>query len=323
MPSVKDHAPTISVIMAAFNAERTIDDALCSVLSQTYSDFEIVVCDDASTDETARIVEEVDDSRVRLIRNQVNSGPGPSRDHAIRCARGRWIIFLDADDQFAPARLETLLQVAESYPDDIIADAIVDCHDTPRGLIPWRLVWKGRYPETAAAPFYRIDFVGFIGNERTLIKPLIRKDLAIFLGASHGNKTSGEDVAFLFHFFAHGSVIRYVPKPLYYYRMTSGSLSSSKPDRHVRYREVFELALSSFLWSPTDSSAIQAKIDYIRRQETYQAFYNAIRGFRFPKAWGMAITDSWLLTELALRIIDRIPFHLHRIMHSGVRRRVG
>lgn len=315
--------PMISVIVAAYNAERTVGDALASVLFQSYPDFEILVCDDASSDATARVVAGIADSRVRLLFNMENSGPGPSRDRAISHARGRWITFLDTDDQFAPGRLETMLQVAENYPDDIIADGVVDCHDTPNGLIPWRVVWGDRYPVARSSPPYRINLAEFVASDRTLIKPFLRKDLALFLRASHGTKSSGEDVAFLLPFFAHGSVIRYIPKPLYYYRLTPGSLSSSRPDRHTQYREVFETALTLFSHAPIAAAAIQAKIESIRRQETYQIFYDALRAGRLVAVWAMINKDAWLIPEFVRRVIGRIPFHLHRILHNGVHRRVG
>lgn len=106
----------VSVVVPAFNAERTIEAAVESVLAQTHSDFELIVCDDASADKTPDIVLSYADERVRLVKNTRNLGEGSSRDKAIAAAHGEWIAVLDADDAWSPDRLEKLTQVAASHP---------------------------------------------------------------------------------------------------------------------------------------------------------------------------------------------------------------
>ena len=90
----------ISIIMAAYNAEKTIEQAINSVLNQTYPNFELLVVNDCSTDKTAALVEAVakKDNRVRLISNKKNSGVSYTRKHGLEEARGEWIAILDSDD---------------------------------------------------------------------------------------------------------------------------------------------------------------------------------------------------------------------------------
>src|SRR5579875_23336 len=94
----------VSVIMPAFNAARSVAWAISSALEQTVADIEVLVIDDASTDLTAAVVEEIAarDPRVRLIRNPVNGGPGVARNFGLDAARGEWVALLDADDAFLP-----------------------------------------------------------------------------------------------------------------------------------------------------------------------------------------------------------------------------
>jgi teichuronic acid biosynthesis glycosyltransferase TuaG len=105
--------PRVSVIIPAFNAEQHIEQALSSVLSQTYGDWEIVVCDDCSTDQTAELVRGFGD-RLTLVRTESNSGPAVARNLAIRHASGELLALLDADDYWLPAYLERQVSLYDS-----------------------------------------------------------------------------------------------------------------------------------------------------------------------------------------------------------------
>ena len=109
----------ISVIIPLYNKERQIRATLESVLNQSYTDFEIIVVDDGSTDGSAAIVESVQDARLRLIR-QENGGVSAARNRGIREARGEYVAFLDADDLWDPDFLKTLHQLSVLYPDSSV-----------------------------------------------------------------------------------------------------------------------------------------------------------------------------------------------------------
>jgi teichuronic acid biosynthesis glycosyltransferase TuaG len=106
--------PSVSVVMPAYNAQHYIAATIESVLTQTFSDFELLVVDDCSKDSTAEIVAGYAsrDERVRLIRLPKNCGaPAGPRNFGVRAAAGKWIAFLDADDIWHPRKLATQLQV--------------------------------------------------------------------------------------------------------------------------------------------------------------------------------------------------------------------
>lgn len=123
----------ISVIIPAYNAEAYISQCLSSVLSQTLSDFELIVVDDGSTDRTAAVVEESAclDKRVRLIR-QENQYAGMARNKGMKAAEGKYLYFLDADDWIEPDALETMYSSAESLGSDIVV-ARSEGFDNQRG----------------------------------------------------------------------------------------------------------------------------------------------------------------------------------------------
>lgn len=108
--------PTFTIAMPAYNARRTIRSAIRSVLAQTRQDFELLVVDDGSRDDTGTHVERFGDERVRLLR-QANAGPGAARNLAIKAGRGRYVSMLDSDDLWLPTYLETMAGILDSNPE--------------------------------------------------------------------------------------------------------------------------------------------------------------------------------------------------------------
>ena len=105
---------TVSIIMPTYNGERYIAHSIQSVLDQTYVDWELIVIDDCSDDNTCEVVASFHDPRVRLLRNNRNSGAAVSRNYGLREAKGRWIAFLDSDDLWLPTKLAEQLEFMRS-----------------------------------------------------------------------------------------------------------------------------------------------------------------------------------------------------------------
>ncbi|HKL36535.1 MAG TPA: glycosyltransferase family 2 protein [Salegentibacter sp.] len=105
----------VSVIMPAFNAEEFIEAAVESVIAQTYSNWELFIIDDASTDATLSKAEKLakQDFRIKILQNQKNSGTGISRNKGIKASQGDFIAFLDADDQWKPKKLKIQLETMQ------------------------------------------------------------------------------------------------------------------------------------------------------------------------------------------------------------------
>jgi len=109
-------APVVSVVMPLFNKERQVARAVQSVLDQTCSEFELIIVNDGSTDESRGVVASIKDHRIRVI-DQKNAGVSAARNRSIGEARADLIAFCDADDEWEPDHLESLLHLARTYPE--------------------------------------------------------------------------------------------------------------------------------------------------------------------------------------------------------------
>ena len=103
--------PLVSVLLNCYNAEKTISKSIDSVLNQTYSNFELVIWDDGSTDNTYEIVKSYGDKRIKVFKNEINIGLGKSRLKAIRELKGSLISIIDSDDFFHSEKIEKQVKI--------------------------------------------------------------------------------------------------------------------------------------------------------------------------------------------------------------------
>jgi len=110
-----DGIPVVSVIMPAYNCSAYLEEAIRSVIAQTVTDWELIVIDDCSTDDTYAVAQKIaqTDSRIRLLQNPRNVGVAVTRNTGLELCRGQYIAFLDSDDFWYPNKLEVQLQTME------------------------------------------------------------------------------------------------------------------------------------------------------------------------------------------------------------------
>lgn len=118
---------TISVIIPCYNAEKTVERSIHSILGQSYKDIEVVVVDDCSTDSSADLVQRISesDNRVRLIRHSENKGAGMARRTGIAHIRGEYMAFCDADDYIKEDCIERLVKAMTTHDVDIVAAGLI------------------------------------------------------------------------------------------------------------------------------------------------------------------------------------------------------
>ena len=207
----------VSIIMAAYNAEKTIELAIESVLNQTYSNFELLVINDCSKDGTAKLVEDFSakDNRVRLISNEKNSGVSFTRKHGLEEANGSWIAILDSDDAWAPEKLEKQIELQNRTNADLLftGSAFMDSEGRP---IDWYL------HAPAEATYRQLLKQNVLSNSSALVrKELYAKHYAVGDGMH-------EDFAIWLSILKEGKKAYGVDEPLLIYRIAKSSKSGNK-----------------------------------------------------------------------------------------------
>ncbi len=111
--------PLVSVLMTAYNREKFIADAIESVLASSYTNFELIIVDDGSLDNTAGVAKkyEANDSRIRVSVNEQNLGDYPNRNKAASYAKGKYLKYVDSDDRILPQGLASMVNTMESFQD--------------------------------------------------------------------------------------------------------------------------------------------------------------------------------------------------------------
>ena len=132
--------PKVSVIMPAYNAEKTVAQAINSVTRQTFGDFELIVIDDCSKDSTVAVIEDLakNDGRIVLLKNKENSGVSKTRNYGVSMAKGELIAFLDSDDMWREDKLEKQLEIFEKNTEAVIsytASSFIDNDGNPYNYV--------------------------------------------------------------------------------------------------------------------------------------------------------------------------------------------
>jgi succinoglycan biosynthesis protein ExoO len=221
--------PIVSLVMANYNGSRHLAEAIASAQRQTLADWELILVDDASTDDSLHIAVALAqaDPRIKVLAQARNRGPGAARNRALAAARGAWIAVVDSDDVMLPERLQRLVAHAVAKDADIVADDQLVCGADLSGGAP--LIGKAMARRLAS-----VDLATFIDSSRLysrlpdlgFLKPLIRTELIVRTGARYDESLRiGEDFHFLVALLAAGARLHLEPEPLYLYRKHGASIS--------------------------------------------------------------------------------------------------
>ena len=246
-------APTVSVVMPAYNAEPYIGQAIESVRSQTFGDWELIVVDDCSTDGTAGIARAAAaaDPRVRVVRQPANGGVAAARNRGVAEARGAWVALLDSDDVWEPEKLELQTALAR----DSGAPIVYCSYDL-----------MGRGGEDLGRPFTvptQTDFHAMlaesvIGCSTCLIDADLMKSHPFLSDVQH------EDYLLWMTLLREGNAARGCPEVLMHYRQIPGSRSNDKL-RAARGRwDIYRRGLG-LSWPKSAASLLRYTISGLRK----------------------------------------------------------
>lgn len=225
--------PEVSVIIAAYNAEDTLGEAIESALVQRDLAVEIVVVDDASRDRTAAIARGYEAEGVTLVKLDENRGPGAARNEGLEAASGRWVAVLDADDTMRPGRLKRMIARASEAGSQIVVDNLV-----VEGAGETETMFERSY----LAGFSEITLADFIRSNRVFsakynfgyMKPLFSRRFIETQRLRYDERLRiGEDYLFMASALAKGARCAVEPEPGYIYNVRGGSISRVLDRQHV------------------------------------------------------------------------------------------
>jgi succinoglycan biosynthesis protein ExoO len=304
-------APRVSVVVPAYNVERYIGQAIASVLAQSEASLELLVVDDGSTDATRHAVGAVHDDRLRLLAMPGNRGQGAARNRALSEVRGEWVALLDADDWWAPGRLERLLEAAGRAGAAMVVD---DCHLIEDGASrPWGSLQRLRGLHVDAPRL--MDAAEFVRIDLGLAKPIIRRDVLVRQGIAFDEALHYvEDFAFYLECLLGGASLLIVPDAYYYYRARHGAVSSDRVSVLREHAEVAERLARDERLQP-DSALRRALARAARQDRSGISYYELVR---FLKAGRItAATRVVLRSPGALLAVAR---HLPTVLRARLSR---
>lgn len=207
----------ISIIMAAYNAERTIEVAINSVINQTYRNWELIVVNDCSKDSTLDIISAfaIQDSRIRIVNNDVNYGASQTRHNGLMKAKGEWVAILDSDDMWTSNKLEKQIGLQLKTGAEILFTGSAFMND--RGE---RLNWVLHVPDKIG--YKKLLKQNLISNSSVLVKAELFKRYEAIGEDMH------EDFACWLKILRTGRVAYGIDEPLLIYRLAKESKSSNK-----------------------------------------------------------------------------------------------
>ena len=319
-----------SVVVPAYNAERTIRRAIASALAQTEQRCEVLVIDDASDDATATIVAEfaAQDRRVSLLRNTTNLGPAGSRNRGLAAACGDWVVLLDADDEILPERIETLIALGRQHRADFVADNLLICPEDgtaqPEPMISARALPEGKFLSTAA-------FVaGNVGSRWTpnvsygFLQPVMRRDFLQKHDLRYDERNRfAEDFLLYVDCLLKGARWWLTPQAMYRYWVHAGSsrdVQSASDLQRIRSMEQRLLRDEPLVASdPQLVRALRRHLAVIDRFYLYRAFTDAVKAQTGAKAFQLLFESPSGFRRILLEGALRAPTITMKALRGGYR----
>lgn len=307
----KYNLPYISVVIPLYNKERYIQRTLDSVLAQTFENFEIIIVNDGSTDNGPEIVKQFDDPRIKII-NQKNAGVSAARNHGIKEAKAELIAFLDADDEWLPDFLPTIIMLRKKYSyagayatgyywGDTICDSAIrriECYD---------MNWDGIIPD-----FFKLR-LGTLNSSITVIK----KDVFNKIGNFPEGINMGEDLDMWIRLAVYYP-IAYSNRPMAirHFDDPNGACRNVLPEVNSPHMKTLEMIESDESVDICVKKQVRA---YIARQQLTEVKDSFCKGrqdialillYKWEKKYGISL--KWIIYNIILRL----PRPIYKILRS-------
>ena len=252
--------PEISVIVPVYKAEDYLHACVDSILSQTVSDFELILVDDGSPDGCGAICDDyaARDSRVRVI-HQENQGQAAARNHAFSIAKGEWVCFVDSDDAVHPQMLERLGQAAAESGAAMSMCRMLEAPEMPEDFsAPVEVSWEllSMEEESLVALFDAGNYPGWVACAKLIRRELVQSHL-FCPGRVY------EDNEAVCHWIYGAKTIASIPYSLYFYRTNPDSTTQSR----------FSMKKLDYLWALEGIIRFYSSVGYTTLRERFGTLY--------------------------------------------------
>ena len=227
--------PKVSLIMKVYNGEKYLREAIDSVLAQTFTDYEFIIMDDASSDSSVEIIESYSDSRIRLIRNEKNLGIVAGQNLLISEAKGEYIAVMDCDDISYPTRLEKQVDFLDTHPNYVLCGT--SRNEIKDGSVTEDFKLRRLKPET-------LRFALFFTNPITHSSLMFRASMYKEEGISYGPEKVAEDYGAIVDM-AKNHPVAILPERLVAYRIVASSVSNTMGDELIEASKNIRLRMLS------------------------------------------------------------------------------
>ena len=269
--------PAISVIIPMYNAEKYIGDCLNSILNQTFTDFEVIVVDDCSTDNSCAVVKsytEKFNGRLKLLSTEKNSGGGGyvPRNIGLKFSSGEYIFFVDADDFIIKNALEILNMAATQYQAEVVytsAYYLCDGGENFKTMIDVEGSLKeDKISLTLDAPNKNLQRLLFEGNFPTPWTKFIRRDFLTQNKIAFPQVVTGGDFIWTIEVFCHAKRFLRLPVPLYFYRSYPAESVSHK--KRPPQEQIYHWMAAFVAWLKAFNE-LSNKIEILKQRPAYCA----------------------------------------------------
>ncbi len=232
--------PQVSVVIKSYNHEAYVEQSIRSVLDQSFQDFEIVVTDDASTDQTATVIRRFSDPRIRLEVSPSNQGISLAMNATLQRARGKYVAILNSDDFALPGRLERQFSFLETNPHvSALFGLPVTVDDAGNPMASFFDFQKPQtLPDFSNASWLRHFF--FKGNCLCAPTAMIRRTALLDTGLYDARLTNLQDLDYWVRLLVKGHNLHFLPENFTAFRIRSGDMNASAPKRETFLRQLFE-----------------------------------------------------------------------------------
>jgi teichuronic acid biosynthesis glycosyltransferase TuaG len=313
--------PLVSVIMPAFNAGKYIAESINSVISQTFYNWELIIINDGSIDNTRNIADQftLNDSRIILI-NQQNKRLGAARNAGIAAAKGHWIAFLDADDIWVNDKLEKQLLIAKIQPDAgvIFTDGFTFYNDDKETASPYGI----KTGLISGEAIYKLEYQG---NYIPVLSVMVKKTHLDEIGLQDENPYiyGCEDWDYWLKLAINGTSFYGMKDKLFYYRRHSSNMSNDNNLMNLAKATVFIKNLKKELLTSTEIDKVTGFVNivicsFIRVGKTKEALFLNNRMYDVSKGFFRKLS-SFLISMFSNRsyYLVRMFFKANSLLTSG------